>query len=138
MPANAGSGNSGTNKCGVSQFYPVYGRGTAPDLNSCKDIINQVSSSKHKIDRPKQIGRSGNCAFIAQPKVDGTYAYVGMDDIKDLVRDATAQWENDPKASKYSGIITLGENGVMPCDSDGNTQVEIYWSLGLWAPKNGH
>lgn len=134
---NAGSGNVHTNKCGTTGFYPQYGYGKPPTLQDCINMITTISPSPHLVDQRKQVGQYGDCAFIVSPTKIGTHAKIGMDDIKDITRDVTNDWakNTDNGATSYAGTITVAVGGKMSCDSDHDTQVEIYWSIGLWAPK---
>ncbi|EMF12113.1 uncharacterized protein SEPMUDRAFT_149875 [Sphaerulina musiva SO2202] len=133
---NAGNGNVHTNKCGMTRFNAQYGFGKPPTLQDCITMITKISSSPHLVDQRKQVGQYGDCAFIVSPTKKGTHAKIGMDDIKDITRDVTNDWANNKDGpTSYEGTIQIGSGGKMSCDSDNNTQVEIYWSIGLWAPK---
>ncbi|GIZ49977.1 hypothetical protein CKM354_001299200 [Cercospora kikuchii] len=143
FPQNAGSGgNTRSNSCDVtSEPKAVRGSGAVPVLDDCNKMRDQIQNGGNAwtITGPAELGKFGTCRFVVTTVTGGEKAFVGVDDVKDLIGTAVHSWtqalqDGSAGPTSYQGTITqqVGVEANVPCDSaaaSGARQVEIKWSI---------
>ncbi|KAF4548191.1 Hypothetical protein D9617_31g064270 [Elsinoe fawcettii] len=133
--------NKRDNRCGGSGFSKVIsgvvnGDAKVEDCAKLRDYVDARHNTWNITPNGGKVARWGHCTFYAA--VTGDYpadsvAYLGNEDIRDLVRDSINKYGGGDGSMHAFGNVNFQGAGSMPCLYKGGKPgqgIEVSWTIG--------